>query len=131
MHTTKMPNKLIKKGYKIWALCDRGYLFNFLFYSYISKTVKLLNSVNPFDSKEKTKSKEKEDLTNIQNVVFTLAQALPHLSNGQTFTIYMDNLFSSTRLFRQLRLLGIGACGTTRANMSADFPDTLMTLKEK
>ena len=26
MHTLKMPNKLIKEGFKLWALCDRGYL---------------------------------------------------------------------------------------------------------
>jgi hypothetical protein len=32
-HTLKMKNKLIKEGFKIWALCDRGYLWDFLFYS--------------------------------------------------------------------------------------------------
>ncbi len=25
-HTLKMKNKLIKEGFKIWALCDHGYL---------------------------------------------------------------------------------------------------------
>ena len=65
IYTTKIPNKPIKKGYKIWALCDRRYLFNFLFYLYISKTIELLNSVNLFNLKEKTKSKEKENLINI------------------------------------------------------------------
>jgi len=29
-HTLKMNNKLIKEGFKIWALCDRGYLWDFL-----------------------------------------------------------------------------------------------------
>jgi hypothetical protein len=32
-HTIKMPNKPIKEGFKIWALCDHGYLWDFLFYS--------------------------------------------------------------------------------------------------
>jgi hypothetical protein len=32
-HTLKMKNKPIKEGFKIWALCDRGYLWDFLFYS--------------------------------------------------------------------------------------------------
>jgi Transposase IS4 len=32
-HTLKMPNKPIKEGFKLWALCDRGYLWDFLFYS--------------------------------------------------------------------------------------------------
>ena len=26
VHTLKMPNKLVKKGFKIWALYDQGYL---------------------------------------------------------------------------------------------------------
>jgi len=32
-HTLKMKNKPIKEGFKIWALCDHGYLWDFLFYS--------------------------------------------------------------------------------------------------
>ena len=32
-HTLKMKNKLIKEGFKIWALCDHSYLWDFLFYS--------------------------------------------------------------------------------------------------
>jgi hypothetical protein len=33
MHILKMPNKPIE-GFKLWALCDRGYLWDFLFYSW-------------------------------------------------------------------------------------------------
>jgi hypothetical protein len=32
-HTLKMKNKPISEGFKIWALCDHGYLWDFLFYS--------------------------------------------------------------------------------------------------
>ena len=32
-HTLKMKNKLVLEGFKIWALCDHGYLWDFLFYS--------------------------------------------------------------------------------------------------
>jgi Transposase IS4 len=32
-HTVKMPNKPIPEGFKVWALCDKGYLWDFLFYS--------------------------------------------------------------------------------------------------
>ena len=32
-HTLKMKNKPVNEGFKIWALCDRGYLWDFLFYS--------------------------------------------------------------------------------------------------
>ena len=32
-HTLKMKNKPVKEGFKIWALCDHRYLWDFLFYS--------------------------------------------------------------------------------------------------
>src|ERR1700722_2366511 len=32
-HTLKMKNKPISEGFKIWALCDYGYLWDFFFYS--------------------------------------------------------------------------------------------------
>jgi len=32
-HTLKMQNKPILEGFKVWALCDCGYLWDFLFYS--------------------------------------------------------------------------------------------------
>jgi hypothetical protein len=35
-HTLKMKNKLISKGFKVWALCDYRYLWDFLFYSHTS-----------------------------------------------------------------------------------------------
>ncbi len=111
-----MLNKPIKQGYKMWALCDRGYLFNFLFHSRFWKTGEL----------------EKHTLlTDTQSVVYQLALLLPPLLDGQTYTIYLDNLFTSTPLFRQLKVNGIGACGTTRPDSSPDFPAVLQVLKEK
>ena len=115
-HTTKMPNKPIPKGYKIWALCEAGYLYNFMMYSRIWKTVEIADHAI---------------LTDMANVVYTLAQTLPPLPEGQTYTIYMDNLFTSTNLFRVLRDIGIGACGTTRPYHSKDFPPQLKELKDK
>ena len=115
-HTTKMPNKPIPKGFKIWALCERGYLYNFILYSRLWKTVEL-------DSLE--------ELTDTTNVVYTLAKSLPPLPDGKTYTIYQDNLFTGTESFRVLRKLGIGACGTTRPHHSPDFPPKLKLLKDK
>ena len=114
-HTTKMPNKPILKGYKIWALCEQGYLYNFMHYSRLWKTVELPEHLS---------------LTNMHNVVFTLARTLPRLPEGQTYTLFLDNLFTNTVLFRELRAEGIGACGTTRPHLSPDFPQVLKELKE-
>jgi len=35
-HTLKMKNKPVSEGFKIWALCDHGYTWDFLWYSRIS-----------------------------------------------------------------------------------------------
>ena len=35
-HTLKMKNKPVSEGFKIWALCDYGYIWDFLWYSRIS-----------------------------------------------------------------------------------------------
>jgi hypothetical protein len=32
-HTLKMKNKLVSEGFKVWALCDHRYLWDFLLYS--------------------------------------------------------------------------------------------------
>jgi len=32
-HTLKIKNKPVSEGFKVWALCDHGYLWDFLFYS--------------------------------------------------------------------------------------------------
>jgi hypothetical protein len=33
LHTLKIPHKPIKEGFKLWALYDKGYLWDFMFYS--------------------------------------------------------------------------------------------------
>ena len=35
-HTLKMKNKPVLEGFKLWALCNRGYTWDFLFYSRVS-----------------------------------------------------------------------------------------------
>jgi hypothetical protein len=31
-HVTKVPGKPHPDGFKVWALCDRGYLYDWLYY---------------------------------------------------------------------------------------------------
>lgn len=33
LHTCRMPSKPIKEGYKVFALCDLGYTYNWMFAS--------------------------------------------------------------------------------------------------
>ena len=111
-----MPSKPIKQGFKVRAIYDGGYLYNFIFCSRFWKIVELID----YDL-----------LTSHQNVVFTLAQSLPPPPTGHTYTIYLDNLFTNTVLFRELKGLKIDACGTTRASASKDFPSILYQMKDK
>ena len=39
-HTVKMPNKPVSKGYKMWALADHGYVWHFLWHSYVEGMLK-------------------------------------------------------------------------------------------
>ena len=39
-HTVKMLNKPVSKGYKMWALADHGYVWHFLWHSYVEGMLK-------------------------------------------------------------------------------------------
>jgi len=52
--------------------------------------------------------------TKIESVVLTLVTRL--LNQGKGCIIYLNNLFTSTRLLGQLRELGIGGCSTFRTS---------------
>jgi hypothetical protein len=52
--------------------------------------------------------------TKTEAVVLTLMSWLPN--GGKGTVVYLDNLFTSSRLLRELRHMGIGACGTTRTS---------------
>jgi hypothetical protein len=57
-----------------------------------------------------------KDLSPTAIVVLHLAKTLPHIT--YEFNVFCDNLFTKSNLFSQLRALGIGACGTARADVT-------------
>ncbi len=86
-----LPLKPIKRGYKVWCLCDSitSYLFNHQIYV----------------GKEETSAKE---ALLGERVVFDLI-------SGQNFRgkhPYFDNFFTSFRLLQKLKLQDVKACGT-------------------
>jgi len=97
LHTIKMKNKPISEGYKIFAICDRGFTFDWRFSSRIdhidgiSRNPQLRGSLSP-----------------TSQCVLELAKSLPYGSNR--YTVFMDNYFSNVDLFVRLRELGIAAC---------------------
>ena len=104
-HTYRIPSKPITEGFKVFALCDVGYTYSWIFASQANSCAGLILQ---------------EDLTPTGSTVFQLATSLPY-SSGLHFNIYMDNYFPSLSLFTKLRSLGIGGCETARVN-AGPFP---------
>lgn len=113
-HTVKIPSKPIPVGYKIFALCDRGYTLDWMFTSRTESVAELIRD---------------PDVSPTSSAVLQLCQALCPIGSSDTvdleshanYIVYMDNGFSTIPLFRKLRELSIGACGTARIN-SAEYP---------
>jgi hypothetical protein len=98
-HTVRMPKKPIKEGFKIFAICQRGYTYNWL---YCSRKTGIANL--PLHPK----------LPPTQAAVLHLALSLPY--EDYDFNIYMDNLFTTVPLLIELRDKSIGGTGTARSN---------------
>ena len=74
-HIVKMPKKPIKRGYKVWALCERGYLSNFMYTSKVHATAEL--QTHP-------------DLSAISSIVAQMGDMLPK-DVESLYTLYLDN----------------------------------------
>ncbi|GBC08628.1 hypothetical protein RclHR1_08270005 [Rhizophagus clarus] len=111
-HTVRIKNKPTPEGYKILSLCDADYTYTFIFTSRIQTHPEI---------------QQVSDLSKVGNEVYHLTSQLP--IEDKSFNIYMDNYFSSIKLFKYLREKKIGACGTVRTN-SANFPKVLKVNKK-
>ena len=115
-HTIKIPNKPISLGYKVLALCDAGYTFDW----------ELTLRITSFASSKQIK--KPYPLSPTSSDVLQMLTTLPYRTHF--FTAYMDNYFSNIRLFARLLDFGIRACGTVRYS-SKDFPPCLNVNKDK
>jgi len=130
-HTIKMPNKPIDEGYKLYALCEKGYTYSFLFYSGETKNENsaFTQETVQFTQPHPMQASSTLDLVDPVKEFSPTIQAVCHLVfrlpfQEFQFNVYMDNYFSTIPLFRHLRSHGIGAAGTTRPGR-ADFPSEL------
>lgn len=88
-----MPKKPIKRGYKVWMLCEKsGYVYKFSVY-----TGKVGDSVQ-------------KNLG--ESVVLNLCTEI----EGSYHHLYFDNYFSTYSLLVELKIKKILACGTVQAN---------------
>ncbi|KAG4428331.1 hypothetical protein IFR05_016186 [Cadophora sp. M221] len=105
-----MPNKPIKKGYKIYGIADHGYIYNWV-WSSIGVGLQALF--------------KHPKLTATGSLVRSLVLSLPR----KGLSVYLDNYFTSIPLFEELRACGYGAVGTTRPH--AQLPSNVTHLKKR
>lgn len=114
VHTVMMRAKPIPQGFKMLALCERGYTYAFMFTSRVDKFSDLKDSLYQGPSKQ--------SLSPTSHAVFQLMMSLPYTTHR--FILYCDNYFSNIPLFKALREYSIAACGTARPN-SSKYPPPL------
>jgi hypothetical protein len=105
--TVNIPTKPIPEGYKVWVLAHHGYVLNWLWHHKGEKH-------GPIDLDVKWLA---EGFSKTEAVVLTLVSRLPN--EGKGCVIYLDNLFTTARLLRTLREIGVGAAGTARTSKTA------------
>ena len=99
---THIPNKPTPDGIKVWVIAQDGIFMRWLWHV-------------PNNGPVGIPRRDRDDvfrLTPTQLVVVSLLNLLPHAS----YHVFLDNLFSSPDLFKQLYESGIGASGTARMN---------------
>ena len=102
-----MPNKPITQGYRIFALCSKGYTWN---WHYTARVAGIqIPDQQYYDGSA--------HLTPTSMAIYDLVKILPYRT--YQFNVYMDNCFSNIALLQVLRKLGIGACGTAHQNKNA------------
>lgn len=94
-----MCNKAVESGFRIWAFCDSGYMFHAFQHSYSQPR----RDCGAF----------RRQISHSSAIVAHICEELPRRSQGRskriTYSMYMESLFSSIKLFVVLRNLEIGA----------------------
>jgi hypothetical protein len=99
----KIPSKPISEGYKGWVLAQSGYVLAWLWHQKTKGPIGIPRVPKALGS-NKTAA-----------VVPFLLNLLPKRP-GLRYVVWLDNLFSSTKLFNYLRDLDYGAVGTCRTD---------------
>lgn len=105
-HSTIAPNKPIKEGYKLFAIGNEGYLYNYSWYS----------PVQGLENRPKVKGLGETSAM----VVKIATDTLP--TNTILFT---DNYFTTQELAVALKARRIAVCGTMKPNQG-DLPELLL-----
>jgi len=99
-----IPTKPTPIGFKIWVLADQGYVLDLLWH---------VRGDGKDQGPQGLRTTWKEQgFSKTQAVVLELITRIPN--GGKRHTVWLDNLFTSSKLLSTLRNYGIGAAGTVR-----------------
>ena len=101
-----IPKKPVPEGFKIWVLANAGYVLDWMWHSKGSKKDEGPVDLDDYWTKNLGFSKT-------QAVVLDLVSQ-EGISKDNFHVIWLDNLFTSTPLFTQLKHEGFAAAGTAR-----------------
>ena len=97
-YTLQIPSKAAIKDYKIYSLCDHGYLLDFLFSSKIAKISGLE------DLKPTTELYKKDSFNDSERAVLSLVKRIQTVyPERDSFAVVLDNFFTTHRLYTELR----------------------------
>jgi len=99
-----IPSKPIPTGYKVWAVAQKGYILSWLWHSKGTGPLGI-GKVPCALGCNKTAA-----------TVPYLLGLLHKRPKESPYIVWLDNLFSSTKLFEYLRQLGYGATSTACTN---------------
>lgn len=114
--TVKLPNMPIPEGYKIWVIAADGYIIQWLYHTKEKHGLDPQWGLEPYN------------FSKTEAVVLTLAQRFKQTGDF-SYVIWLDNLFTSSRLLLQLKAEGYGAGGTVRKTDGRGLHQDLIDLK--
>ena len=117
----KLPGKPIPEGFKIWCIASEGFIIQWMFH-----TKKKQKGPIGLDMQW---TKKPYSLSKTEAVVLTLAQKV-HFQGGNNYIIWLDNLFTTTKVLSALRTYGYGGAGTVRKSEGRGLDDKLVELKK-
>ncbi|KAG6979697.1 PiggyBac transposable element-derived protein 4 [Fusarium oxysporum f. sp. conglutinans] len=124
--TTVIKGKPDPVGFKIWVIAQYGFFIRWIWHvkekphgavGVEISTQKSLSQGRPSKRRKVTvEAPDTKDEPFAPNSTQAIVIALTNMLPKATYHIFMDNLFSSSPLFRNLRNHGLGATGTARTN---------------
>ena len=140
MHAMQLACKAAGRGFKIYSICQENYLINFLFTSKVRpdpdveievEIIKILMTVDQVTKVSELLTAHRLGFPaktwKLAPSALVVIQLCKCLENSIGSVCFVDTFFTNARLFKALKSMGIGACGT--AKIGCGFPLELVRLR--